>query len=274
MGESASKEVQVIQHAILDVRGQAIILDSDLAKLFGVSTGHLNEQVKRNQDRFGPAYSFQLTAKEFSVLKSRSAITKSGRGGRRYSPWAYTEYGVVMAATVVNSPQAIAASKLIVEVFVEVRHRFQAGVPTLGIAGPPIETGAGAMERLARPQTKLSGKLQAMMERLLDTVIDTEAQSTVRDEVNTLVAESLRNLKARLGRAGIENEEIAARTAKLLAEAETERSIAAKNRAEANAIEFATFVRKLQLLIEADRAISQQNTDAFLRLLGDLGRPV
>lgn len=115
-----------------------------------------------------------------------------------------------------------------------------------------------------------------MLDGLLDTAIDGEGQSIVREEVNSLVAESIKNLNARLGRADIENEEIAARTVKLLAEAETEteRSMAAKNRAEANAIEFATFVRKLQVLIEADRANAQQNTDAFLKLLGDLGRPV
>lgn len=274
MSKRDSQIIAVIQHGILEIRGEPVLLDSELARLFDVSTGHLNERVKRNADRFGPEYAFRLTGEEFEALRSQSAISKSGRGGRRYLPWVFTEYGVVMAATLVSSPKAIAASKLVVEVFVEVRRRLNSGTPLLPAGGAKGQTGqkGGALERVAQPGTQLSTKLQAMLERLMETVIDGENQSTVRDEINALVTESVRNLKARLKRAGLENDEIAARTTKLLAEAENQRAVAAKNRAEANALEFTTFVRKLQLLIEADKAIASQDTDAFLKVLAELGR--
>lgn len=85
-------------------RGQSIILDADLGRLFGVETGRLNEQVRRNSLRFD-GFAFQLSAKEFSNLRSQNAISSSSHGGRRYRPYAFTEHGVVMAATVLKSDQ-------------------------------------------------------------------------------------------------------------------------------------------------------------------------
>ena len=103
-----------------EVRGQRVVLDADLARLFGVQTFRLNEQLKRNLERF-TGYAFQLDAAEFTALTSQSAISKPGRGGRRTPPWAFTEHGVVMAATILNSEPAIAAMRLVVETFVAAR---------------------------------------------------------------------------------------------------------------------------------------------------------
>lgn len=96
------------------------MLDDDLAKLFGVLTARLNEQVKRNAGKFGEDFAFQLTDAEFSNLKSQNA-TSTSHGGRRKPPWAFTEHGVVMAATVLKSEEAGAATRFIVKVFVEAR---------------------------------------------------------------------------------------------------------------------------------------------------------
>lgn len=92
-----------IEATIITMRGERVILDSDLADLFGVQTKRLNEQVKRNAERFGEKYTFQLKKGEFDLLRSQSATSKKGRGGRRYPPWVFTEYGVVMAATVLQT---------------------------------------------------------------------------------------------------------------------------------------------------------------------------
>lgn len=232
-----------------ELRGQRIALDTDLARLFGVQTFRLNEQLKRNLDRFS-GYAFQLTADEFAALTSQIAISKSGRGGRRTAPWAFTEHGVVMVATILNSEPAIHAMRLVVETFVAARH-----------AGGTLPASSG-----------LGPRLQRTLERLLDTVVDQRAQSTVREEAQELIAQSIQHLKDRLGRPGLENEELAARAAKLLAEAELAKATAAKSQAEANEIELRLLARRLRLVIEAERAFAAGQTDAFLTVLEDLGR--
>ena len=101
------------------IRGQRVILDQDLAELYGVETRRLNEQVKRNLDRFPSDFMFQLTAKEWTHLKSQFAT--SSWGGRRTTPCAFTEHGAVMAASVLNSPEAVEASVFVVRAFIAMR---------------------------------------------------------------------------------------------------------------------------------------------------------
>jgi len=84
-----------------------VILDADLAAIYGVATGRLNEAIKRNTERFPEDFMFQLTAAEHAALISQFATSK-GRGGRRKVPWAFTEHGAIQAANVLNSPRAIA----------------------------------------------------------------------------------------------------------------------------------------------------------------------
>jgi len=110
-----------ITNAIHLIRGQRVMLDSDLAALYGVTTGRLNEQVKRNRTRFPSDFMFQLTSAELAGLKSQIAISKPGRGGRRKLPHAFTEHGAVMLASVLNSPVAVAASIHVVRAFVQLR---------------------------------------------------------------------------------------------------------------------------------------------------------
>ena len=119
-----------IEGAILLVRDVRVMLDEDLALLFGVTTARLNQQVKRNLDRFPADFMFQLTKEEWddlrsqfatSSLKLQSATSKPGRGGRRKRPYAFTEHGVVMLANVLNSPTAVRASIQVVRAFVHLR---------------------------------------------------------------------------------------------------------------------------------------------------------
>ena len=105
------------------VRGQSVMLDSDLAEVYGVETKRVNEAAKRNAKRFTLAYSFQLDRNEWDTLRSQIATLDVGRGEyRKYPPRVFTEHGAVMLATVLNSDRAIAASMIVVEAFVRLRH--------------------------------------------------------------------------------------------------------------------------------------------------------
>lgn len=103
------------------VRGRKVIIDSDLAALFGVPTKRLNEQVKRNLDRFPGDFMFQLTQTEADFLRSQIATSSRPQGGRRFLPYVFTEHGTLMAANVLNNPIAIAVSIEIVRTFVQLR---------------------------------------------------------------------------------------------------------------------------------------------------------
>ena len=110
-----------IECAILLIRGQKVLLDADLAELYGVTTSRLNEQVKRNRERFPEDFMFRLTAQEFKNLMSQFATSSSRWGGRRKLPLVFSEHGAVMAANVLNSPTAVAASIEVVRAFVRLR---------------------------------------------------------------------------------------------------------------------------------------------------------
>lgn len=103
------------------VRGQRVLLDFDLAALYGVPTKALNQAVNRNQRRFPGDFIFQLNREEYSSLISQFAISNSGHGGRRKPATAFTEHGAIMAATILNSPSAIEMSVLVVRAFVRLR---------------------------------------------------------------------------------------------------------------------------------------------------------
>jgi hypothetical protein len=117
--------VEHITRTICLLRGQRVILDAELAALYGVATKRLNEQVRRNAGRFPEDFLFRLTAEEAAVLRSQNATSKDprndGRGGVRYRPFAFTEHGAMMAATVLTSPRAVEMSLYVVRAFVQLR---------------------------------------------------------------------------------------------------------------------------------------------------------
>jgi hypothetical protein len=109
-----------VEGAIHLIRGQRVMLDSDLAAIYGVATKRLNEQLRRNRSRFPSDFAFRLTAEELTNLKSQIA-TSSFHGGRRYCPWVFTEHGALMLASVLNSEIAVQASVRVVRAFVRLR---------------------------------------------------------------------------------------------------------------------------------------------------------
>jgi hypothetical protein len=147
----AMKPKKPIESLILTLRGQKIILDADLAEIYGVPTKRLNEQVKRNADRFPEDFIFQLTAQEWSNLKSQIvtsslevpqkervvpdwsqfATSSKRHRGAAYRPIAFTEHGAIMAAMVLNSPEAVAMSVFVVRAFMQMREQLAANAAIL-----------------------------------------------------------------------------------------------------------------------------------------------
>src|SRR3989338_10728583 len=120
--------VEQIESQIFLIRGQKVMLDADLAELYGVETGALNRAVKRNSERFPEDFMFQLAASEFEALRCQNGISNlrsqigisnspAGRGGRRYLPYVFTEHGAIMAANLLNSPRAVEISVHVVRAF-------------------------------------------------------------------------------------------------------------------------------------------------------------
>jgi ORF6N domain len=118
-----------IERAIKVVRGQRVILDADLAELYGVTTAALNQAVRRNAQRFPVDFAFQLNPSEFHDLISQTVTSKSGRGGRRKLPWAFTEHGVAMLSSVLRSGQAVRVNIEIMRAFVRLRRLLATPAP-------------------------------------------------------------------------------------------------------------------------------------------------
>src|SRR5579864_4423827 len=111
--------VESIERRIYLIRSHKVMLDADLAELYQVTTGNLNLAVRRNSSRFPPDFMFQLTRLEADSLRLQIAISKNGRGGRRTPPYAFTEHGVAMLSSVLNSERAVQMSILIIRAFVK-----------------------------------------------------------------------------------------------------------------------------------------------------------
>ena len=121
MAKTAIVVAKKVDSKIFVLRGQRVILDTDLAELYGVQVRQLNQQAKRNAKRFPPAFRFQISPHEMKILRSQNVISSEGHGGARYLPWAFTEHGAIMAATVLNSDRAIEMSVFVVLAFVRMR---------------------------------------------------------------------------------------------------------------------------------------------------------
>ena len=149
----------VIESRIHLVRGQRVMLDSDLAELYGVPVKRLNEQVARNADRFPIDFSYQLTREEFAALRSQIATSNIGRGGRRYQPWVFTEHGVAMLSSVLNSPRAIEVNIEIIRSYIRLRKLLATPGEILTIVKELAETVALHDEQI----DKIAGVLSQML---------------------------------------------------------------------------------------------------------------
>jgi len=122
---AAAAPIPLIQSRIYIIRGQKVLLDSDLAELYQVTTGNLNKSVQRNRDRFPEDFLFQLTREESESLRFQFGISNSSnsrRGGRRFHPYVFTEQGIAMLSGVLTSPRAVSVNIAIMRTFVRMRH--------------------------------------------------------------------------------------------------------------------------------------------------------
>ena len=142
------------------------MLDADLAALYGVQTRRLNEQVRRNLDRFPADFMFQLNRDELNSLMSQFATSNEGRGGRRKLPLAFSEHGALMAATVLNSPRAVEMSLYVVRTFVRLRETLAANK---GLAGK-LEELEQKTEALALRHDTLAANTRAQLRQLFEAV--------------------------------------------------------------------------------------------------------
>ena len=147
---------QPVEHLIRTIRGQRIILDADLARVYGVPTKQLNQAVKRNLDRFPDDFAFQLANQEVAILRSQ-IVTSSSYGGRRYLPLAFTEHGAIMAANVLNSLRAVQMSVFVVRAFVKMRE--------------VLAQNRHLAEKLAELERRLTGRLD-VHEKAIVHVLD------------------------------------------------------------------------------------------------------
>ena len=148
-----------VAQRILIVRGQRVLLDADLARFYGESTKRLNQQVRRNRERFPEDFMFELSAEEFADLRLQSATSSAGHGGRRYAPLAFTEHGAIMASMVLNSERATALSVYVVRAFVELR--------ALLASNKELAAKVNSLERKVSVHERSIGQLADAMSELL-----------------------------------------------------------------------------------------------------------
>ncbi|MDQ2630223.1 MAG: ORF6N domain-containing protein [Actinomycetota bacterium] len=141
-----------IEKRIFVIRERQVMLDEDLAELYGVETKRLVEQVKRNLERFPEDFMFQLDKDEAAALRSQIATSNTGRGGRRYAPFVFTEQGVAMLSSVLRSKRAIAVNVAIMRAFVELRR--------------VASSYAALQERLEHLEQEVTGRLDQHDEQL------------------------------------------------------------------------------------------------------------
>jgi hypothetical protein len=119
--KATTAEIDRLEDFIYEIRGQKVMLDADLATVYGVTTARLNQQIKRNQERFPGDFVFQLTSVEYQSLMLQIATSKTGHGGRRKLPYAFTEHGAIMASMVLNAERAVQMSVYVVRAFARMR---------------------------------------------------------------------------------------------------------------------------------------------------------
>ena len=184
MGQSTLTSLDRLEERIHFFRCQRVMLDSDLAELYGVSTKRLNQQFKRNQKRFPPDFAFQLEPHEFKHLISQIAISSS-HGGRRKLPWVFTEHGAIMLASVLNSDVAVEASMRVVRAFIHLREML-AGNKQLAV-------------KFAELERRLDGNDEAI-KNLFDAIrqmLEPETEET-RREIGFHMKEQARRYRTRM----------------------------------------------------------------------------
>jgi hypothetical protein len=202
-GKPIRHNVEQLESLIFTIRGQRVIFDADLAHIYGVPTKRLNEQVRRNAERFPDEFMFQLSEQEVANLKSQIATsssegirsqiaTASVHGGRRKLPYAFTEHGAIMAANVLNSPEAIRMSVFVVRAFIRMR----------GLLGDTrkLARGLAALEKELKERLDVHEvAIVSILQRVMD-LIDPPAAPALHPKPRKKIGFEVKEPKAAYGR--------------------------------------------------------------------------
>ena len=252
---------------VLTVRGVRAVLDRDVAAAFGVETKHVNQARSRNPAKFSEAHAFQLIEEEAESLRSQIVTSNEGRGGRRFLPWVYTVKGVGRLAMILDTPQALAASDQILDIFIEVQAQLVQGAHRIAIANPSqvAPTDEDREERLA-----IRKKLSKAAQTLLDSVLHVEEQRelgrTGRQLAKGLKDEVIERLRTR----GLENDKLAADAELVLAEAQKALALARKTHAEADGVDLDNLQKKIGIVEKLHKMYRELEPAVVIDLIGDL----
>ena len=255
------------------IRNRNVLLDRAVAEAFGVETRAINQAVARNPQKFSDEHVFQLTPEEAEYLTSLGVISKPGRGGSRSLPWVFSIKGVTRLVTVVNSPRALQATDLILDVFIEVWQQVAQGASEISVSNPSRLLPATASAEFV----KLRKKLVRALDELLDIVVNPKTNATVRDEIEETASAAFEHLKERLKTRGLENDKLTAETAHIL-----ERVRDLRDRREADlkhkravteGILLDNLTKKLDLVERIQQMVERLEPNALVSLYSELDRP-
>jgi len=176
-------QLELIQSKIYEIRGQKVMLDRDLAEMYGVETRALNQAVKRNIDRFPVDFMFQLTDEETEIWKSQIVITNSIKMGVRRNPFAFTELGVAMLSSVLNSKTAIQINRGIMRAFVAVRQMLvNPPVDRLGNIEKEVKELKEYIEEVFADYNDINDDTRMQLELINQTLAELQAQKKIENK--------------------------------------------------------------------------------------------
>ncbi len=252
------------------IRGRQVVLDAAVASGFGVQTKRVNEAVSRNPKKFDETHVFQLKDEELAALRSQTATSKPGRGGSRYAPNVFTAKGVARLATVLDTDQALRATDLIIDTFLQVQRQVAAGERAVAIEQPSRLRPTDSHEVSADIRRKLAQAVTS----LLDTVIDAKNDRSLRQVAKDLGSDALENLRERLRAKGLENAKLEADAMLVMAQAEKVYAETRKHHAEAEGLELDNIPKRIAAVKELMALYHETEPAQLVQLLTDINRPL
>ena len=251
------------------LRGEPVMLAPEVALIFQVETREIIQNITRNPDIFPVRYAFELTPEEVESLRSAGVISKPGRGGSRALPWAITRKGTLRLATIMKTPRAIQATDIFIDVFDDVLRQVQAGQAEIIISDPAKLVESDADRSMV---ADLRRHLSDAVSGLLNAVVDSKANTTVADELQSVSKGAVRHLQAWLQGKSIANEKVAAETLLILEQAQEIYSLTQAELAEKALDRERKSLENLRLRIEAARAVMELHRDLEPSALIELTR--
>lgn len=265
IGEAGVTDIILSSTSVFRINDVDVMLDSDVAKAFGLETKRINEAVTRNPAKFNDDHCFRLTKKEWSFLRSQTATSKSGRGGRTYAPQVFTIKGVARLATVLDSDEALKATDLIIDTFLSVRAQVLKGQREIS-SELSSEFSVGLQEE--KEVAKFKKRLFSALNKLFDTVVDTDTERTLRDVGLSIGSQALKNVEERLREKGLQNAKLEADTQLVLAETEKLLAEARKTSSEARINDMDVITRQISIIRDLIALSHELEPVEFNRALG------